>query len=171
MVMGFEERVADKRSQLVAYVVETLHVGGSVAEDVVQEAILTAIAKQSQFQGGDNEGQLVSWLRIIAYRIGLKAIDSQSVSPEGLSQHPDAKRTPSREMRDEEYRAKIRDVIAELPDRQREVITWHFFLNWSIKEIADKLELNEGAVYGLKARGLKRLSEVLSPEQFHTFLG
>lgn len=170
--MGFEERVAEKRVQLIGHIVDTLHVSGSVAEDIVHEAIATAISKQSQFKGGDNEGQLVSWLRIIAYRIGLRAIDPLGqAGSQGFSNLGDSAATPSKVLRDDDSRKRIREAIAELPDRQREVITWHFFLNWSIKQVADHLEVNEGVVYGLKARALKRLSELLPPDQFHSFLG
>lgn len=170
--MTFEERVAAKRVQLIAHIIDTLHVTSAMAEDIAHEALATAIAKQSQFQGGDSEGQLVSWLRVIAYRIGLKAVDPMlNAGGDGLSNLGDSATSPSKILRDDDSRARVREAIAELPDRQREVIMWHFFLNWSIKQVAEKLELNEGAVYGLKARALKRLSELLPPEQFHTFLG
>lgn len=170
--MTFEERVAAKRVQLIGHIIDTLHVSSEMAEDIAHEAMATAIAKQAQFQGGESEGQLVSWLRIIAFRIGLKTLDPLNNAPsDGLSNMGDSATSPSKILRDDDSRARVREAIAELPDRQREVIMWHFFLNWSIKQVAEHLELNEGAVYGLKARALKRLSELLPPDQFHTFLG
>jgi DNA-directed RNA polymerase specialized sigma24 family protein len=57
-------------------------------------------------------------------------------------------------------------AISELPERERDVVTWLFRLGWSIPRIADEMGTTTDAVSGLKARAIARLQRQLPPEDF-----
>lgn len=55
----------------------------------------------------------------------------------------------------------LETAISKLTDKQRFVITNHYFKNKSLKLIAKKLEMNENAVYQLKVRAILSLKRFL----------
>ena len=55
----------------------------------------------------------------------------------------------------------LETAISKLTDKQRFVITNHYFKNKPLKLIAKKLEMNENAVYQLKVRAILSLKRFL----------
>lgn len=169
--MQFKERVAGMRDQLLGYVIEQLRVDRSTAEDIVHDAIATCLAAEGQFQGGGQDAALYGWLRTTAFRRGLRVIDpaknAEQISSIGAACSTN---TPSQGLRFQDARERVHAAIAELPDRQREVIIWKYFRNLSTLQIAEGLGITENAVAGLKARAFSQLAQELSASDFESFL-
>ncbi len=62
---------------------------------------------------------------------------------------------------DQEAAARATQILSQLPDRYREVLTYRFLLNFSLKETAARLNLSEANVKVLQFRALKKASLVL----------
>ncbi len=169
--MELTERIAGLRSQLLGFVIDQLRVDQTTAEDIVHDAVAACLERQDQFQGGGADAMLYGWLRTTAFRRGLRMIDpakeaAQISSFEGAG----STGTPSEGFRFQDARERVHAAIAELPDWQREVITWKYFQNLSTQQIAEGLGLTENAVAGLKARAFAQLAKDLTPEDFQSFL-
>jgi RNA polymerase sigma factor (sigma-70 family) len=55
----------------------------------------------------------------------------------------------------------LHSALAELQPKQREVIVMHFFNNITLKEIAKEMNISYKTAQRYKARGMKRLAELL----------
>jgi RNA polymerase sigma-70 factor, ECF subfamily len=70
---------------------------------------------------------------------------------------------PVQEERDEPPKTpeeRVRRILAKLPPRYREVLTYRFLLNYSIRETAGKMGLSEANVKVLQFRALKKASQI-----------
>lgn len=169
--MDFADRVADKREQLLRYVMQQFRLPAAAAEDIVQETIAVSLQRQEQFLGGEYEAALFGWLKTTAFRKGLRIIDPiQRPLALGANDRADSAGTPSRDLRLSEARTRIYDAVAGLSEEQRSVITWFFFQGLSVRQIAERLDKHEGSVSRLKARAIEKLAQQLSPEDFRTWL-
>jgi RNA polymerase sigma factor (sigma-70 family) len=169
--MEFNERIAGMRGQLLGFVIEQLRVERATAEDIVHDALAVCLERASQFEGGESDAMLYGWLKTTAFRRGLRVIDPAKESAQMSSfDASDSGGTPSEGFRFQDARERIHAAIAELPDRQREVITWKYFQNLSTQQIAEGLGITENAVAGLKARAFSHLSKELTPDDFQSFL-
>jgi RNA polymerase sigma factor (sigma-70 family) len=169
--MQFKERVAGMRDQLLGYVIEQLRVDRATAEDVVHDAIASCLACEEQFKGGNQDGALFGWLRTTAFRRGLRVIDPSKTAEQMSSiGAAGSTSTPSQGLRFQDARERVHAAIAELPDRQREVIIWKYFRNMTTQQIAEGLGVTEDSVAGLKARAFAKLSQELSASDFESFL-
>lgn len=61
-----------------------------------------------------------------------------------------------------ESQRELAQAIASLPERERQIVTWHYLENVSAKEIAARLHVSEPRVSQLHVRALKRMRERLS---------
>ncbi len=169
--MEFANRVAAKRDLLMQYILQTFRIDSATAEDIVHDALANSLHKQEQFLGGDYEAALVSWLKKIAFRKGLKAVDPIRKPLEvGTNDRPDSAGSPSQYLRLVEARDRIYDAVAGLSETQRAVVTFVFFKGWSVKQVAAELEMAENSVSRVKARAIEKLAGLLSPEDFQTWL-
>lgn len=62
---------------------------------------------------------------------------------------------------DQEASARATQILSQLPDRYREVLTYRFLLNFSLKETAARMNLSEANVKVLQFRALKKASLAL----------
>lgn len=62
----------------------------------------------------------------------------------------------------EEMRRRVQDALAQLPERDREVLVLRHMEGLSVREIADVLLLNEGTVKTRHFRALSRLQSLLA---------
>ena len=67
--------------------------------------------------------------------------------------------------------ARVQDILQALPERDREVLTFRFLLNFSVRETAQKMGLSEANTKVLQYRALKRAAmlEGLSTNAAHFF--
>jgi RNA polymerase sigma-70 factor, ECF subfamily len=148
------------------------------ASDVVQQAILHAHEKRSQFRGG-TEGEWLAWLRAIlanALAAAARRLHAQARDP-GRERSLDAElehsasrmervlaadqTSPSeRAVRGEEA-LRLAQAIAGLPEDQRRVVELHYLKGLTVAEVAEQIGRTRPAAVGLLFRGLKRLRELL----------
>jgi RNA polymerase sigma-70 factor (ECF subfamily) len=148
------------------------------ASDVVQQAFLQAYQALEQFRG-QSEGELMAWLRRILARClthatrdfardkrdvererGLEAaVDHSSVRLEAWLAADQS--SPSERADRNEQLLQLADALGRLPEAQREALVLHYWQDWTVAEIAQRLDRSTTAVAGLLKRGLKELRTLM----------
>ena len=109
-----------------------------LAEDVAQEALLTAYQRIAQLK---DAAAFPAWLR----RIALTQVDRLSRVPpaEPLDEcdAADPQAGPEARLEAQEMRAQVRAAVAALPDSQREVTREFYFEGQSQREISERRDL------------------------------
>jgi RNA polymerase sigma-70 factor (ECF subfamily) len=153
------------------------------ASDIVQQAILHAHERRSQFRGA-TEGEWLAWLRAIlgnalagaARRLHAQARDPRrelsleadlELSASRMESQLAADQTsPSERVVRGEELLRLAHAIARLPDDQRSVVELHYLNGLTVAEVAEQIGRTRPAAVGLLFRGLKRLRELLrDPEE------
>jgi RNA polymerase sigma-70 factor (ECF subfamily) len=148
------------------------------ASDVVQQAILQAHQRRTQFRG-ETEGEWLGWLRAIlanALAAAARRFDTQARDPgrerslEGELERSSSRlesllvadqTSPSeRAVRGEEL-LRLTHAIARLPEEQRRAVELHYLKGLAVAEVAEEIGRTRPAAVGLLFRGLKRLRELL----------
>jgi len=137
------------------------------AEDVVQEAFLSAWRRASSFDA--TRGSLRTWLLGIVHH---RAVDSlrrtggdarrrvdQPVEEVDVESGVDV----GEEVAHREQAGVVRDALTELPDEQSKVIELAYFGGFTHTEIADMLGLPVGTVKGRMRLGLAKLRSTFEP--------
>lgn len=126
------------------------------AEDIVQETLLAMHLKRHTW---DESQPLEPWVRAIAHHKLVDALRRRgfrdSVPIEDYAHLPaDAPKaedlTPS----------ECSDLLAELPDRQRQIVQGISIEGYSAREMGDRLGMTEGAVRVALHRALKTLAQL-----------
>lgn len=131
------------------------------AEDVVQETLLRA---WRHLQCTNGELPVRSWLFTVARNIVIDASRSAKFRYEVC--YPDASEVLDRMCPDEVNSALDRMVVAEamaqLPQTHRAVLSRAFYRGWTVRQIAEDLDVAEGTVKSRLHYALRRLRLVLS---------
>jgi len=131
------------------------------AEDVVQEAYLRMFRSMEGFR---EEAKVETWMHRIVTNVAITRLRSRGRAAELVSdelpdaapsEHPDA----GIDVRDQLERA-----LQRLPSGQRTVVVLKDIYGLSCREIADELEIREGAVKVRLHRARKRLRETIGEE-------
>jgi len=163
-----------------------LHLGDQVrakidASDVVQETLLEAYRKRSQFRGA-SEAELAAWLRqMLAFSIAdahraqhrakrdiareqslHAALNDSSSKLESLLAAQQS--SPSQRAARQEQLVRLADALAQLPEDQREAVVRKHLQGDPVAAIAQSMDRSETAVGGLLRRGMARLRELLREE-------
>ncbi len=147
--MSTKERAATEvetliRSDYLRLVRAVALVCGSAAtaEDATQEALTRA---WQQIAAGERIGNLPGWVVVVAANEARSAM--RRGAAEGRAKQKLAARLvgPADPTLGVELR-ELRDAVAGLPDRQREVVVLHYFLGDTVADIARLLDLSEGGV-------------------------
>src|SRR5262245_5271589 len=72
--------------------------------------------------------------------------------------------SPSARLQRQEVQKRVQDALARLSERDREVLVLRHLEKLSAREIAEILDLSEGAVYTRQLRALRRLRELLGED-------
>jgi RNA polymerase sigma-70 factor, ECF subfamily len=134
------------------------------AEDLVQEAFLTALANLRSF---DRTRPFGPWFYRIVWTRGLnlrKSVARRATEPLEAERHPGSA-DPSAEAERSELAATVRGALAELPERQRLVVQLFDLDGFSGAEIGAMLGLNPGTVRWYLHQGRRALRERLAPLQ------
>lgn len=144
------------------------------ASDIVQQAMLQAVASIDQFRGG-TEAELRGWLRQILVRQIChldrdmhrdkrdvrreqsmeQKLAQSSMRLEGLLAADQA--TPSQVAVVGENLSSLVEAVERLPDAQRVAIELHYLEGMKLAEVAQAMDKTTGAVAGLLHRGMKQL--------------
>jgi len=143
------------------------------ASDVVQQTLLEAHQKRSQFHG--NEADMAAWLRValannirdalrklrrqkrdVARERSLEVAVDESSQRLGEWLAADTSSPSMRAIRNEDL-LRMSDALLRLPEAQRDAVVLHHLYGWTISEVSQRLERTDAAVAGLLHRGLRKL--------------
>ena len=115
------------------------------ADEAAQIAFVRAWQALSGFRG---ESSLRTWLVRIVLNVSesLRAKAPPLDGLEGQEQLADTRAGSDDLLRRRQLRARVRRAVDRLPPRQREVVTLKVFSEMTHREVAEILELSEGAV-------------------------
>ncbi len=149
------------------------------ASDVVQDTLLEAFRKQSDFRGS-NAQTLAGWLRSLLNYNMIDAVRRHSRLSRDVAREIRAPRsmeesalgleglliadqsTPSHHFANEQRSIQLAIAIEALPATQRDAILMRYTQAMSIAEIAAAIDKTNVAVAGLLKRGLANLRESLA---------
>jgi len=148
--------------------------------DVVQQTLLVAYEKLSQFRG-QSHAELAAWLRAIlastlaqaarrfrrhkAERAGSleTAIEQSSARLESWLALDDS--TPSRKAMRAEQLVLLAHALAQLPEDQRSALELHHFQGLSVPEVARRMNRTVASVTGLLYRGGKAIRQRIGEQE------
>lgn len=137
------------------------------AEDAVQEVFVRLWKTADRFDPA--RAKLVTWVMLICRRHLIDRLRRKGARPDlgagegpALDQEPASAAPPSPEI---EQKQKIHARIAELPSLQRTVIERAYLQGFTLREIAEQLEIPLGTVKSALSRGLGRLRDRLATER------
>jgi RNA polymerase sigma-70 factor (ECF subfamily) len=150
--------------------------------DIVQQTLMKAHEKRSQFRG-HTDAELTAWLRQILVnnlaeavrRFGAESRDvarerSLETSLEESSARLESwlaadQSSPSQKFMRQEQGIRLADALAELPDDQRRAVELHHLKGYSVAEVGELMDRSRPAVVGLLFRGLKKLRQLLKDQE------
>lgn len=150
----------------------------ATVDDLLQLTFLKAHLARDRFrlQPGDPSGAVQGWYFAIARNVALDHLRQRGRRERrrvDLAAHDDR---PAVELaddtisiedraveleRDEEIVATVREAITQLPPGQREVVELHKLRGMSMAEVAERLQIREGAARVRAHRGYKALARLL----------
>jgi RNA polymerase sigma-70 factor (ECF subfamily) len=149
--------------------------------DVVQETLCLAHQNLGQFRG-QTPAELIAWLRRILANVlagklrdfhaacrdvrrerSLEAeLEESSIRLERLAASDP---TPSERLMHDEQLCRLADVLAGLPDDQRQAVEMKYLRSDTVEAIARVMGRSEAAVSSLIQRGLKNLRGLMQQDQ------
>ncbi len=132
------------------------------AEDLTSQVFIKAVRNLDQARAAES---IQSWLFRVArttvadhwrhfYRLRMNSLDDLLEGGwEGPAEESGKAKSERPEMR-------VRCLLQKLPERYRQVLTYRFLLNYSIRETATKMQLSEANVKVLQFRALKKAAGV-----------
>lgn len=140
----------------------------SAAEDVVQEAFLSAWRRASSFD--PTRGSLRTWLLGIVHHRAVDALRRIGGDVRRRVDAPveevdlDAGVRVDEEAAQRDEAARVRSALTDLPDEQAKVIELAYYSGYTHTEIADMLGLPVGTVKGRMRLGLAKLRTHFEPQ-------
>lgn len=130
-----------------------------LAEDAVQEALLSAWHKRHQFQG---DASLETWIHRIAINAALQLVRKQrpaalDVSAEGIAGMSAAGDSPETDRANHELGDSLAAALQFLTEIERICFVLRHLEQWKITEIAEEVGTNEGRVKQALFRGIRKL--------------
>jgi RNA polymerase sigma-70 factor (ECF subfamily) len=125
-----------------------------LAEDLAQEALIRACRRWSEIQRYDSPG---GWVHRVGINLALSALRSRRTR-----RRIDSRIEEWRESRVVSEPAGVlamRQAVAGLPDREREVVVLRYLADYSVADVAATLRCPEGTVKTLTRRALERLRQ------------
>jgi len=152
------------------------------AADVVQETLLQAHEKLSQFRGR-TQAELAAWLRTILdntlamaarqFQAGARDVARERSLQTGLGEATACRRArpaaappaPDEHALRQEQLLRLANALGKLPRDQRRAIELHHLEGQSLAEVADHMRRSKAAVVGLLFRGLRKLRRLLAERE------
>jgi RNA polymerase sigma-70 factor (ECF subfamily) len=140
---------------------------GQAAEDVVQEAFLSAWRRASSYDAA--RGSVRTWLLGIVHHRAVDALRRSGSDGRRRIDLPveemdfDANVKVDEEVIERDQAGIVRDALAELPPEQSKVIDLAYFGGFTHTEIADMLDVPIGTIKGRMRLGLAKLRARFEP--------
>jgi RNA polymerase sigma-70 factor (ECF subfamily) len=139
------------------------------SHDEADEALQTALARawraRERFRG---EASLRTWLTAIVVNVA-RSLRAARTAERARREDGDPERVldpgePADErLRRQRLRARVRRAVSRLPERQREVVMLKVFSDMTYREVAEALQLTEGAVKAHLHQAVSNLRRRLVP--------
>jgi len=133
--------------------------GGPQAEveDLTAETFLRAWKARHRFEGDTDS--VIGWLIQIAKRLVIDDYRRSLQATNKLVAEPQTESTPEQTAMANEQREHLFNLLTDLPDEQREIITLRYLLGWRVNEIAKYIGMTENNVSVTIHRTLSKLRE------------
>lgn len=175
---SFEGLMAIYWHQLYAFVLRRV-ASTQDAEDIVMEAFVRAyIALKGYPPERVRTLKLRAWLYKITYNEYCRFI-SKSTRPsvpfalieEGavVEQEEDQNKQPEMHFESAERRQELKNLVAALPERYREVLSLYYFEELNYQQIADLLDQPPGTIKSSVHRGIQLLRKALSAQSHEVY--
>ena len=127
-----------------------------LAEDAVQDALLSAWNKRDQF---DRSARLETWIHRIAVNAALQLLRKRRPDTfESLEDEiPDACASAEAAAQAHELNAPLSTALQQLSDMERVCFVLKHLEQWRLREIADELKTNDGRVKQAVFRAVRKL--------------
>lgn len=161
------EVVYERHSTVAFSLAHRMCGGRPAAEDVVQEAFLSAWRRAASFDA--TRGSLRTWLLGIVHHRAIDVLrrsggDARRRADQPVEDFEIAARVDvSGEVAEREQAGVVRDALVALPAEQSKVIELAYFGGFTHIEIADMLGLPVGTVKGRMRLGLAKLRSAFEP--------
>lgn len=127
----------------------------AVAEELAQEALARAWARWDKVSKLDSPQ---AWLYRVAINLANDLLRRRMAERRARARMDDPQRRPAEPSAEA---VAVRDAVSSLGRRQRTVIVLHHFLDLSLPEVADVMDVPLSTVKSLARRGRLRLRELL----------
>lgn len=133
----------------------------ALAEDAVQEALLSAWDKRAQFQ---RSSSLETWIHRIAINAALQLMRKErpnrfsSLEPEMVGEAE----SPEHDLRDRDAEAALAGAFRHLSEMERVAFVLKHMEQWRLAEIAEELGTNVGVVKQAIFRAVKKLRATMA---------
>jgi RNA polymerase sigma-70 factor (ECF subfamily) len=136
----------------------------AMAEDAVQEALLSAWAKRSQFQ---HDSRLDTWIHRIAVNAALQLLrKNRPASFEPLDfEIPDDADSQEDTQHAGDLERDLAKALKHLSDIERVCFVLKHLEQWRLKEIAEELNTNIGVIKQALFRGVRKLRKRMTTLQ------
>lgn len=131
------------------------------AQDAAQEAFVRLWERRERWEGGTARGLLFRIARNVAHDQQRKAEVRRRRAGEARA-HGSRPRTPAEELQTGEVEERVREALAALPERRREVFALVRLDGLSYREVAEALEISEQTVANQVSRALRELRRCLA---------
>ncbi|MEM0976460.1 MAG: sigma-70 family RNA polymerase sigma factor [Pseudomonadota bacterium] len=132
----------------------------SMAEECAQEAMITLWNKAALFD--PSRASVSTWVFTIARNKKIDMLRRRSrPEPEELPWGPEPEPQPSDVIELQEDTARLADALAELPEKQRDIITRAFYGDLTHQELAEQTGLPLGTIKSRIRLALERLRHSL----------
>lgn len=144
------------------------------ASDLIQQTCLSVFASFAQF-AGQSEGEFAAWIQTVhehtiqnavrdhvaAKKRSVRREESPPAGELSAAHHKARGSSPSRRLMLGESSVRLAAALQTLPDDQREAVRLRYLEDWSLEQIAERMERTKFSVAGLVKRGLVALRQVL----------
>ena len=142
------------------------------AADVVQDSLLKAFQAMNSL---DQAELFRPWLLGIVRRSAIDALrrreskhEASLSTPEGPLDFPSSEPSPDSQLLQQDTQLELRNALASLPDKQREIVCLKYIEDKSYKEIAELLDMTESAVESSLFRARQALVQKMTTDKHGT---
>ena len=142
----------------------------TLAEEITQDVFLRIWNKAETYS--PKKGKVITWVSSITRYRAIDAIRSQQVRPEGHSvawdiegslDNPDPLNVEER-VETTQRQQRVRHAVAQLPEEQRQALTYAYFQGYTHREIAEVLGEPLGTIKTRIRLAMQKLREYLEEE-------